>query len=651
MPFTCRDVAQAARLQGGRKSGDELFFTCPRHDDQHPSLQVNESKNTWLCGPCAAGGNAWQLAAFVKKVNPDDKPAMTALLKQLGLTNGHHPPKKHGFPTTYFVRDLKRSVAIKEWYPYTDEFGAELFRIARVEYMNGNGSRYKEFPVWCQGSWGRTSKDVPDTLYRLPRLKSADHIFICEGEKDVETLEKLSLTATTNPGGVGKWKPEYSRFFNTKQSVVVLRDNDEPGLRQQLQVLSSLSGKVHSLKKLDLPGLPEKGDVTNSVELKVAQGRSLESIAEELCSLADGAPEWTPESQAFKVPSHWKWLDVAEFEKWEVTPLQPIIVGIIAAGNFVFVAAQSQTGKTLLFLYVARKMVTGGMLFGRFEIKPVERVLYLVLEDPDRRIQERILDTMKEFSETAAGRFIVHVVPGFAITEPTMLQYLESLIREHRFQVVFLDTYQKSTPGISSFDDEKQSVLLHKLANLTRQTGVTLVVIDHVRKDDKARKRAVLSIDDVKGTGGKAQNADCVILMERTGKERSQIKFQAFSKDFDKPVGILLDVAPKGSDQPKFAYAGELSELGAESKRRGDATKKKLFELMTPGQWTTTGGLADKTDFNRTTVLRHLERLISDGKVEERGDGRSREYRRLMQDADATVATDEQEGLFSQTVN
>jgi KaiC/GvpD/RAD55 family RecA-like ATPase len=650
MPFTCLDVAKAASLQGGRKSGDELFFTCPRHDDEHPSLQVNQSKNTWLCGPCAAGGNAWQLAAFVKQVNPDDKPGMIALLKQLGLTNGNHSPKQ-SFPTTYFVRDLGRSVPIKEWYSYPDDLGAELFRIARVEYTNGEGSRHKDFPVWCLGSWGRTSKDVPDTVYRLPRLRAADHPFICEGEKDVETLEKLSLTATTNPAGAGKWKPEYSKFFSTKQSVVVLRDNDEAGLKHQLQILSSLHGKVKSLKKLELPGLPEKGDVTDWVELKVSQGRSLESIAEELCSLADGAPEWRPESETFKAPVHWKWLDVADIQKWEVTPLQPIIVGIIAAGNFVFVAAQSQTGKTLLFLYVARKIVTGGMLFDRFEIKPVEKVLYLVLEDPDRRIQERILDTIKEFPETAAGRFIVHVVPGFAITDPAMLQYLESLIRERRFQVVFLDTYQKATPGISSFNDEQQSVLLHKLANLTRQTGVTLIVIDHVRKDDKSKKRAGLSLDDIKGTGGKAQNADCVILMERSGKERAQIKFQAFSKDFDKPVGILLDVAPKGSDQPKFSYAGELSELGAESKKRGDATKNKLFERMTPGQWMTTGGLADKTGFNRGTVLRHIETLISDGKVEVRGDGRSREYRRLMQDADATVAAVEQEDLFSEAFN
>jgi RecA-family ATPase len=49
--------------------------------------------------------------------------------------------------------------------------------------------------------------------------------------------------------------------------------------------------------------------------------------------------------------------------------------GLIARGNCVYVAAASQTGKTLLGVYLARKLVTGGKLFDRYAITPVEHLL------------------------------------------------------------------------------------------------------------------------------------------------------------------------------------------------------------------------------------------------------------------------------------
>jgi AAA domain len=117
-----------------------------------------------------------------------------------------------------------------------------------------------------------------------------------------------------------------------------------------------------------------------------------------------------------------------------------------------------------------------------------------VLEDPDRRIRDRLLDTDHEFEEPLPeGRLIIYVAPGFQINDRMMFSYLERLIEEQGFEVVILDTYQRATPGISSFDDEKQTLILHRLANLTRKTGVTLIVLDHLRKDDRAKRRAALT--------------------------------------------------------------------------------------------------------------------------------------------------------------
>jgi hypothetical protein len=136
-----------------------------------------------------------------------------------------------------------------------------------------------------------------------------------------------------------------------------------------------------------------------------------------------------------------------------------------------------------------------------------------------------------------------------------------------------------ATPGISSFDDEQQSEILHKLSDLTRKLHVTLIIIDHVRKHPGPGRRAELSIDDIKGTGGKAQNADCVILMQRT-PDKKQIKFQCFSKDFEQPVRILINVAPKGSKDPKFLSEAAILHLKPWSEFCGAA---HFYTLPLPG--------------------------------------------------------------------
>src|SRR4029450_7035737 len=80
--------------------------------------------------------------------------------------------------------------------------------------------------------------------------------------------------------------------------------------------------------------------------------------------------------------------------------IEPIIGGVLARGTLCYLAAASQTGKTLFVAaWLVRHLAQGGKLFDddRFKIARVEKILYLVLEDPARRVKERLLDTAHEF--------------------------------------------------------------------------------------------------------------------------------------------------------------------------------------------------------------------------------------------------------------
>jgi len=156
--------------------------------------------------------------------------------------------------------------------------------VARVESFDGD-SRIKDFPVYCRGGWGLKGKGVEKVLYQLSRITPATDVFFVEGEKDVDTLGKMGLPGTTSLGGAGKFLAEYARFFNKGQHITILPDNDEPGRKHAEQVASILSGKVASIKILELPGLPVGGDVSDW-----AHDRDPQEAGEELCRFADGAP-------------------------------------------------------------------------------------------------------------------------------------------------------------------------------------------------------------------------------------------------------------------------------------------------------------------------------------------------------------------------
>jgi len=105
----------------------------------------------------------------------------------------------------------------------------------------------------------RTCPRVP---YYLPNVLNADTVYLPEGEKDVHTLEHWGLVASCNPGGAGKWRPEYSGYFAGKH-ILILPDNDEPGQQHAAAVAEALLNVAASVRILELPGLPSKGDVTD----------------------------------------------------------------------------------------------------------------------------------------------------------------------------------------------------------------------------------------------------------------------------------------------------------------------------------------------------------------------------------------------------
>jgi hypothetical protein len=179
--------------------------------------------------------------------------------------------------------DKGRIVAI---YDYTDAEGTLLFQVVRKE-----PKRFLQRQPNPEGKghiWNLTG--VQKVLYRLQKVqqavKASHTVFLVEGEKDVHALEGWKACATTNAGGADKWDPSYERAL-IGAKLVLIPDNDEAGLQHMRRVARALHGKAESIRILELPGLPEKGDVSDWI----AAGGTYDEFRE----LVRKTPIWTPE--------------------------------------------------------------------------------------------------------------------------------------------------------------------------------------------------------------------------------------------------------------------------------------------------------------------------------------------------------------------
>ena len=146
-------------------------------------------------------------------------------------------------------------------YRYADAAGVLLYEVVRFEPKD-----FRQRRPDGRGGWIWNLGDVARVLYRLPELVAsvADGrpVFVVEGEKDADNLAALGVVATTCAMGAGKWRPEYNDALRDRH-VFIVPDNDEPGRAHAEQVAEALADVAASVKIVELPGLPPKGDVSD----------------------------------------------------------------------------------------------------------------------------------------------------------------------------------------------------------------------------------------------------------------------------------------------------------------------------------------------------------------------------------------------------
>ncbi len=235
-----------------------------------PTVALDEENHQWYDHKAAEGGSIIELYMALEGA-PNKLAAMRALGDRYHITPKAEikPPRKVS-RGEMLTSDGYRLV---ETYTYTDADGKPLYYVDRYEKALDGGKREKSFVQ--RTDKGDGIKDVHKTIYNLPAVTKADRVFLVEGEKDVETMRRLGLVATTNSGGGKFWESDFDAYFEGKD-VAIIPDNDEVGVGHAETLAAHLHKIAKSVKIVKVSKL-HKGDVTDYIE---REGGTLASLME-----------------------------------------------------------------------------------------------------------------------------------------------------------------------------------------------------------------------------------------------------------------------------------------------------------------------------------------------------------------------------------
>ena len=265
----------------------------------------------------------------------------------------------------------------------------------------------------------------------------------------------------------------------------------------------------------------------------------------------DEDPEDEPEPDILAGIRDGAWLDAQNFP-----PVRYAVPEVIPEGLTLLVGAP-KIGKSWLILGMLLGVASGGAALGSIRLDQPRRVLYLALEDGDRRMQDRCRQLLGPDPIPAAYTYLTRAEPNTIL--PVIDAYLD---RYDDTALVVIDTLGKVMPQALPQEtmyqrDYRVGGKLKAIAD--RRPGLALVVVHHDRKagaDD--------FVERVSGSHGLAGAADTVIVL---------------SRDRQSTDGI---VQITGRDIPEGEYALAMAGMGtwvldgddlAEASRRAQERK------------------------------------------------------------------------------
>jgi putative DNA primase/helicase len=370
---------------------------------------------------------------------------------------------------------------------YLDRHGVTaLGVVARYNRPDGGKDVVPYFKPDGKGGWKHGGASTPRPLYGLHTLGRGGDVYVCEGERCAAALHGLGLPAVTSPGGsqaahYADWTP-----LDGVERVIILPDNDAPGAKYADSVAGILAALPNppEVVRVDLPGLPDKGDVVDWLEVLDWDG--FEELPREMldglpCRFEKAVAEY---SKPFTVPNakprKKKLADIETVCMADVEPeeIRWLWQGRLPAGKLVIVDGDPGVGKSTITIDLAARISTGAaMPSGCSDCREPAGVLILAPEDG---LADTILPRLN-----AAGANLQRIhapTPGEYLTLPDAIEWLQEFIVRESIGLVIIDPIMAFLGGADSYKDAEVRTVTTPLAGVADATGASILCVRHMTK-------------------------------------------------------------------------------------------------------------------------------------------------------------------------
>ena len=327
--------------------------------------------------------------------------------------------------------------------------------------------------------------DAERWLYRRDEVMAAKKpgatgvVFLCEGEKDVETMRSWGFVATTNAGGAKYWQDAFDDDL-AGLDVIILPDNDDAGRQRAAMRAATLKGKARRVRVLDLSlhwkDCPEKGDIT---DWKEQAGGNAEKFAE----LIRHAVVPDPPKSRFGAIS-WSQLDLGK------PGADYLVDGLLTIGDTSIVGGASGSGKSFFTLHQGLCIARGTEFFGR----QVRRggVIYQAGEG-GRGVIKRLLAQRIHFKIPEEEEIPFILLPAkvdlFSKEGDTAAFIDECKIHEMAMgcplHLIVIDTLSKASAGAEENSGKDMGTILDNIDRIRNATGAHVQLVHHMNADGK----------------------------------------------------------------------------------------------------------------------------------------------------------------------
>jgi hypothetical protein len=510
-------------LPGGKFRSLEYVVKNPCRDDRRPgSFSINYRSGRWKDFASGDGGSDLvSLVAYLRGTGQGD--AAREMADKLGVamsksiassklgSGGNGTSHAAEAPNVYPWGNEGPAVRSDEVRRHFYSCSGFAMRIKIKLRDAGFVNWYRVFSKGIAIGWQPKKPDdynpVPYVTSALDPFDSeliADEILWPEGEKDVDTLNKINLPAFTF-GGVGDGLPEGIGHCLKERRLIILADNDDAGRKHaDKKAALAYEAGATSIKVVHFLHLPPKGDVSDFM----ANGGTVEQLTARI----DAAPMWSQAAspvQAFRQDWRARTVKASDLQGMTFPPVRHILPGYIPEGATI-IAGKPKIGKSWLTLDLSLAATADRFTLGT--LKPAQGdVLYLALEDNNRRLKRRMAKLWPSTEARWPERLTF--VTDWKRADQGGLDDIEDWCRSVADPVmVIIDTLEKFRPiqnGKSpAYTADYAAVTdLQKIAGRHR---IAVVINHHDRKME-----ADDPFDTVSGTLGLTGAADTIIVLKR----------------------------------------------------------------------------------------------------------------------------------------